>query len=84
MKQQHTLKILPEFYDAVRRGDKLFDVRHERDRRFCLGDRLVLEEFDPNRKDYTGNKMECEVTYVFREAEWVKPGYVIMGIRIIK
>ena len=41
----HELKILPEYYDAVRLGDKRFEIR-KNDRDYHTGDILRLKEWD--------------------------------------
>lgn len=42
----HELKTWPEFFDAVERGDKTFEVRLD-DRGFQVGDELVLMRWQP-------------------------------------
>lgn len=43
----HELKVWPQFYDALERGLKLFEMRQEDDRKFEPEDTLTLQEFDP-------------------------------------
>ncbi len=56
-------KILPEYFDAVASGKKKFELRlndfdvHE-------GDMLILEEWDAQKKAYTGRTLEKMVAYV--------------------
>ena len=42
----HELKTWPEFFDAVERGEKTFEVRKD-DRGFQVGDELRLARFQP-------------------------------------
>lgn len=52
----HELKTWPDFFTAVRKGIKTFEVR-ENDRDFKVGDALVLCEFIPcNRCHGTGRE----------------------------
>jgi ASC-1-like (ASCH) protein len=44
---EHTLKLWPQYFDAVADGRKRFEVRSTRDRTFAVGDVLVLREWDP-------------------------------------
>lgn len=44
----HYLKTWPEFYDAILKGEKPFEIRRN-DRDFRVGDFLVLQEFDSGR-----------------------------------
>lgn len=74
----HELKILPRYFNAVKRGDKMFEVR-KNDRNFRKGDYILLREW--NGKDYTGRKFAGFITYVFAAKKYVKEGYVILGFR---
>lgn len=58
-------KIWPEYFDAVVSGKKKFELRLN-DFDVAEGDTLVLEEWDPKTKGYTGRKTEKKVTYVGR------------------
>lgn len=44
----HTMKCHAENFDAIVRGLKRFEVRHEDDRQFAVGDRLCLVRTDTN------------------------------------
>ncbi len=77
----HNLKIWPEFFDVVRLQRKPFDVR-KNDRDFKVNDLLVLEEWDPATKAYTGRPAILRiVTYIMNKPEFVLPGTVILGLR---
>ena len=75
----HELKILPVYLDDVRIGKKTFEIR-KNDRNFKEGDLLALNEFAPE-KGYTGNSCVVYVDYIMNNPEYVKEGYVIMGIK---
>ena len=47
----HELKILPQYFKEVISGSKTFEIR-KNDRNFCIGDRLVLKEWENGQ--YTG------------------------------
>jgi hypothetical protein len=84
---EHELKTRPEFFQAIERGDKTFEVR-KNDRGFQRGDTLHLREWDPNKTapgrpagHYTGNAFTVKVTYVLNG--WgIEPDYVVMGIKL--
>jgi hypothetical protein len=61
---EHRLKCWPEFYDPIARGLKTHDLRRADDRAFSVGDRILLEEFDPETGDYTGRSLTVGVTYI--------------------
>lgn len=77
----HELKILPEYFDLVRKGIKNFEVR-KNDRDFKVGDGLVLYEWTPEG-GYTGLIVNKEIGYILDNPEYCKEGYVILGFKII-
>ena len=75
----HELKILPEYYDAVRSGDKRFELRRN-DRDFHKGDILRLKEWDGEK--YTGEEIDVLVRYIYYGIDeyGLSEGYCIMSI----
>ena len=79
-------KTWPELFNAVLSGKKQFDLRLA-DMEIKEGDILILEEYDPDKKEYTGRKIEKKVKFVVKtkdlrfwsEEETDKYGYVVMG-----
>lgn len=60
---RHEKKILPKSFQAIVDGRKTWELRLA-DWECVPGDVLVLREWDPERKEYTGRALEKEVTYV--------------------
>jgi hypothetical protein len=58
-------KAWPEFFEKVLSGEKHFDLRLA-DFDIATGDTLVLEEWNPETKTYTGRRVEKDVGYVMR------------------
>ena len=56
-------KTWPELFQAIVEGKKTFDLRLN-DFDIAEGDVLVLNEWDPKTKSYTGRELEREVGYV--------------------
>jgi ASC-1-like (ASCH) protein len=56
-------KTWPEYFEKILSGDKTFELRLA-DWECNIGDTLVLKEWDPKTKSYTGRKVEKIVTYV--------------------
>lgn len=61
----HALKTWPGYYAQVASGKKPFEVR-KNDRDYKTGDRVLLQEFDPNTEKYTGNEMEFRIGYILQ------------------
>ena len=56
-------KIWPEYFEKVAAGEKRFELRVA-DFDVEEGDVLILEEWDPKIKEYTGRKIEKKVDFV--------------------
>lgn len=80
-------KTWPEMFAAILDGKKTFDLRLA-DFEYQEGDVLVLREFDPKTKEYTGRVIEKEISYILKTKDlnfWKKDdvkklGYIVMGI----
>ncbi|MFA5163081.1 MAG: DUF3850 domain-containing protein [Patescibacteria group bacterium] len=79
-------KIWPEYFEPVASGKKKYELRLN-DFKVQEGDVLVLEEWDPATKEYTGRKTEKKVSYVgeFRidDLFWPEDQIKEKGIQII-
>ncbi len=58
-------KIWPKYFDDVASGKKKFELRLA-DFTVSAGDTLVLEEWDPHTKQYTGRSTTVNATYVIK------------------
>ena len=76
----HELKILPNYFEEVISGKKTFEVR-KNDRDFKVGHLLALNEYDAEKKEYTGNSCLVYVDYILKDDNYCKSGYVIMSIK---
>ena len=80
----HRLKTWPQQFQAIKDGRKTFEYRKDdRSPPFEIGDTLGLLEWDPVTKDYTGQHIEVDVTYVARAREdfGIPEGYCVMSIK---
>jgi len=78
-------KAWPEFFEKVLKGEKNFDLRLG-DFNINEGDVLVLEEWDPKTKEYTGRKIEKKVKYLMRTKNldfWTKEEIDEFGLVVI-
>lgn len=76
----HELKISPKYFSDVLSGEKQFEVR-KFDRPFHKGDLLALNEYNVETKCYTGRSCLVYIDYLFNDIDYVKSGYVILGIK---
>ena len=76
--KHHYLKILPDYYDHVKSGDKTFEVRLN-DRDYQVNDVLHLQEF--MNGEYTGRELVKVVSYILNNPKYCKEDYVIMSIQ---
>lgn len=78
----HHLKTWPEYFEAIIRGIKPFEFRLN-DRDYQVGDFLDLEEYDPEKEDYTGRECGAFVTYMLTKDQFpILGGYVVMGLEL--
>lgn len=89
MAKVHFLKTWPEYFQQVQNGNKKFELR-KADRDFHVNDFLVLQEYHPEPKQYTGRNLVVQVTDVFdniRNEDWgidgLKPGYCILSFNCL-
>ena len=79
-------KTWPELFNKVAGGEKKFDVRLN-DFKCKTGDILVLREWDPKTKNYTGRSIEKKVTFVLKtkdiEKFWKKSDIKKCGYQVI-
>lgn len=75
---KHELKTLPEYFEAVFKGKKTFEIRIN-DRDFKVGDYIELHEHDLN-KGYTGRKLRRKITYILTGGKYgLDSKYVCLG-----
>ena len=72
----HSLKILPEHFNAVVSGNKKSEIRYN-DRNYRVGDILSLREWDG---DYSGRHIEVCVTHILDDEKYLQNGYVMLSI----
>ena len=74
----HYLKTWPVYYQSTKLGLKTFELR-KNDRNYQVGDVLCLQEYDPEKEEYTGDEMLLKVPYMLSNPTFVPDGYVIMS-----
>jgi ASC-1-like (ASCH) protein len=76
----HELKILPEYFKAVVKGKKTFEIRTN-DRPFKVNDHILLKEWTGN--DYTGNEIKVRIKYILDDENYLKKNTIAMSIEIL-
>lgn len=76
---EHKLKIMPVYFNAVKRGDKTFEIRDNYARNFQAGDEVNLYEWDGT--SYTGDFLTARITYVTNYEQ--KPNYVVFSFVLL-
>jgi ASC-1-like (ASCH) protein len=78
MAQIHELKILPEYYKAVKKGVKTYELRFD-DRNYAVGDMLILREWKDGQ--YTGQQIAVTITHVLKDFIGLMDGWAILSIK---
>src|SRR5689334_23335956 len=85
---EHSLKCWPQFFGAISAGVKSHDLRRVDDRDFCVGDSILLREFDPGMDVYTGRTLKVLITYITSAEQpcalsnrALHPDYCILSIK---
>ena len=78
-------KIWPQYFNKIASGEKTFELRLA-DWECNPGDVLLLREWDPDTKQYTGREIEKKITYVLKTKDidlWSKEDVERYGYQII-
>ena len=78
----HILKTWPEFFHLVKDGKKTFEIRIN-DRDFQVDDTIILTEYLPNERQYTGDVVAVRVLHIMPLSEFVHgtSNIVVMSIK---
>lgn len=85
---RHIKKCWPEYFQKIIDGDKRFEIRLA-DWKCAPGDELVLQEWDPKTKEYSGRELSKMIDYVLTTKEleqwgaWSKEEIDKHGFQII-
>lgn len=82
-------KVWPEYFEKIMSGEKNFELRLA-DWKCKIGDILILREWDPKTKNYTGRKVEKKIAYLIKTTKgaekwgmWTKKEIDKYGFQII-
>lgn len=86
MSQHIEKKIWPEYFQAILDGRKTYELRLG-DFEIQEGDSLILKEWNPETKDYTGRALEKKVGFVRKwrldELFWSREEIEEKGLQVI-
>lgn len=78
----HELKTWPEYFDSIVSLRKMFEVRIN-DRKFRVGDGLIVREWNPLLEKYTGRVEKRIITYVSDGIQGTCPDYVVLSLKLV-
>ncbi len=58
-------KVWPDYFKLIKSGKKKFELRLA-DFKAKEGDILILEEWNPEKKEYTGRKIRRKIKYILK------------------
>lgn len=61
--KEHIVKCWPEFFERAWKGEKPFELR-KNDRDYRKGDRITMQEWDPNKGEFSGRWLAGEITFL--------------------
>ena len=84
----HTLKCWPNYFDAIKIGDKTFDVRRD-DRGFQKGDIVILQrtrsdglhQVEYDYQERVKHELRRRITWILTGGQFgIEPGYVVLAL----
>ena len=75
----HELKIYPEHYKNILLGLKKVEIRFN-DRNYQENDLLLLNEYDPVKRKYTGAQLKRKVDFIIKNVQGLNYDFVILQI----
>ena len=80
---EHELKTWNSVFGAITEGLKTAEFR-KNDRNFKVDDILLLREYLPDKKEYTGREIRTRVTHcVYGGMFGIPKGYCLMSIKLL-
>lgn len=76
----HALKTEIGYFEEIQSGKKTFEVRRY-DRPFEEGDTIILQEWVPENKMYTGKEWTGRISHVLSNDRFCKKGFCILSIK---
>ena len=79
------------FFNDILNGTRTSDIRWTGDRRFQVGDFLILQEYDPVKAEYTGREAQVRITYIQQNKsnpcaishDAIRDDYAVLSITLV-
>ena len=85
----HQLKSWSRFFRPIVAGERTHELRRN-DRKYRVGDRILLREYDPNSQTYTGSFCEAVITSMTSQDvpcavsdQGLNPDFCILSVRLL-
>lgn len=80
--REHHLKTVEPHFGALYAGHKTFELRKD-DRDFKVGDRLILHQYNAEKKHFCGPKVYTIISHILRDAPefGLMPGYCLLSLK---
>lgn len=84
-RNEHELKTIDRYFDAIASGEKTFEVRRN-DRAFQTGDILVLQRVASRGPgswsyDHSAKAIRKRITYLLQGGQFgIEPGFCVLGL----
>ena len=75
----HLLKTWTEFFNAIQRGEKTFEVR-KNDRDFKPGDIVELQEWNPATHQYSGRSLTFTIGFIVDSDFGLQSGFCAFSL----
>lgn len=89
MAKVHIVKSWSHFFKAIKAGEKTHELR-DNDRRYKVGDIMILQDYDNIDGKYTGAECAVKITYITNRerpcafsGSVLDPKYCILSIKLI-
>jgi hypothetical protein len=77
------LKCWPKFFNAVWDGTKTFEVRRGDDRKYEVGDEVILREYFPEDCTF-GRSLKLRITYVLHDWAWLPAEWWVFSFVVLR
>lgn len=80
IKKIHVLKCWPCYFEPTLAGAKPFELRFD-DRGFKVGHHVLLREWDPRKKKYSGRTLSFMISCILKNSPMLQKGFCILGMK---